>query len=131
MDRFELSHSNESIIRKTQDTPNSDRPVVTLCGSSTQKEDWEEYQRELALKGYCVLAINVYLGRETLNHNEENEVKQLLRELHRQKIRMADIVAIIPKADGSIGSHTTEEVAYAKQLGKQVVYISRLLGRGV
>ena len=102
-------------------------PIVTLCGSSKQKADWEYYQRELALRGYCVLNINVYLALEKENYNEEDEVKQLLRELHRQKIRMADIVAVIPKPDGSIGSHTSEEIEYAKSLGKRVVYVDELM----
>ena len=104
-------------------------PIVTLCGSSKQKSDWEHYQRTLALKGYCVLNINIYLGLEKEDYNREDELKELLRQLHRQKIRMADIVAIIPKRDGRVGSHTLEEIKYAEDLGKEVFFVDRLLVR--
>lgn len=100
-----------------------DYPIVTLCGSSTQKEDWEHWQKTLALQGNCVLAINIYLGREREDYNEENDVKRLLKKLHRQKIRMADKVVFICKPDNTLGKHTTEELEYAKSLGKQISYV--------
>lgn len=98
-------------------------PIVTLCGSSTQKEDWEYWQKKLALDGNVVLAINIYLGLENKNYNEENDIKQLLKELHRQKIRMADRVVFITKPDNTLGKHATEELEYAKELGKPITYV--------
>jgi len=69
------------------------------------------------------LAINIYLGLENKNYNEENEIKRLLKDLHRQKIRMADRVVFISKPDGTLGKHTTEEFEYAKELGKPITYV--------
>ena len=99
---------------------------MTLCGSSTQKEDWEHWQKKFALDGNVVLAINIYLGLENKNYNEENDTKQLLKELHRQKIRMADKVVFICKPDNTLGKHTTEELEYAKELGKPISYVNSL-----
>lgn len=98
-------------------------PIVTLCGSSTQKTDWEHWQREFALKGNVVLAINIYLGLEKPDYNVEDETKNLLRDLHRQKISMADRVCFILKPNGSLGKHTNEELEYAKKLNKPVTYV--------
>jgi len=102
-------------------------PIVTLCGSSTQKEDWERYQKQLTMKGYCVLTINIYLGREVKNHNKETPLKQLLKQIHRQKIRMADIIAFIPKPNGELGRHTLEELTYAKLHTKPIIHVETLL----
>lgn len=98
-------------------------PIITLCGSSTQKEDWEHWQKTLALQGNCVLAINYYFGIESKDYNEENATKQLLQELHKQKIRMASEVVFILKPDNTLGEHTIKELEYAKSLGKKISYV--------
>jgi hypothetical protein len=102
-------------------------PIVCLCGSSKQKEDWERCAHDLALKGYCVLNINVYLGLEKADYNKEDKLKKRLMAIHRQKIRMSDIVAVIRKRDGDIGDHTAREIVYAKKLGKRVIFVEYLL----
>ena len=101
-------------------------PVITICGSSKQKADWEYYQKKLALEGNVVLAINIYLGLEATNYNDDNEVKRLLMELHRQKIRMADKVCFIRKPDGTLGDHTTTEYDYAVELKKPILFVDSL-----
>lgn len=98
-------------------------PIICLCGSSTQKQDWEYWQKQLTLEGNCVLAINIYYGLEVKNYNEETETKRLLGEIHKQKIRMSDKVIFIEKPDGTLGEHTSEELEYAQSLGKKIAYV--------
>lgn len=97
--------------------------VVTICGSSKQRADWEFYQKKLALEGNVVLAINIYLGLEDKGYNDDTKTKRLLMELHRQKIRMADNVCFILKPDGSLGDHTRSEWEYAKSKGKGIFFV--------
>jgi len=101
-------------------------PVITICGSSKQKADWEHYQKKLALEGNVVLAINIYLGLEAKDYNDDTETKRLLMELHRQKIRMADKVCFIRKPDGTLGDHTTTERDYAIELKKFIFSVPSL-----
>lgn len=101
-------------------------PVITLCGSSKQKADWEFYQKKFALDGNVVLAINIYLGLEDTNYNDDTETKRLLMELHQQKIRMADEVVFIRKPSGALGDHTTSEYKYATKLKKRCVFVNSL-----
>lgn len=93
-------------------------PILTICGCSKQREDWEYYQKQYALEGYVVLAINIYLGLEDKGYNNDTEKKRLFMELHRQKIRMADKICFILKPDGTLGDHTQSEMEYVRELGK-------------
>ena len=100
----------------------NDHHIITLCGSSRQKEDWEFYRRKLALEGNVVLAIDVYIGLETAYYNDDTTTKRLLMSLHRQKIRMAQEICFIRKPNGQLGKHTTSELIYAKKLKKQITF---------
>ena len=101
-------------------------PIVTLCGSSKQKDDFMYWQRELALRGYVVIPINVFLGLEKTDYNVEDETKKMLCDIHFQKIRMADKVCFIRKPDCSIGEHTQREIEYSKKLGKQIMFVNSI-----
>jgi len=103
-------------------------PIITLCGSSKQKADYEHWHKTLTLQGNCVLGISIYYGVENPNYNEENDTKKLLEAIHRQKIRMADEVVFIMKPDGTLGKHSTEELEYAKSLGKEIRYVYSVVG---
>lgn len=102
---------------------NKTYPIVTLCGSSKQKEDWAYWQAKFALDGNVVLAINIYMADSVPNYNDDTELKRLLCELHHQKIRMADKVVFICKPDTTLGDHTSEELEYARSLGKPCTFV--------
>jgi len=106
---------SEKIIRK--------HLVLTLCGSSTQKDDFEKYADKFTRDGYCVFSINVFFGLETENYNEDTELKKLLMSIHRQKIRMADVVYFIRKPDGTLGDHAKTELEYANKHSKKIFFI--------
>lgn len=96
--------------------------VVTLCGSTKFKAEFEKAMKELTLKGYIVLTCGLF-GHADGEYQDTitPEVKTMLDELHKRKIDLSDEIYVINK-DGYIGESTQSEIEYAKQTGKKVVY---------
>ena len=93
--------------------------VITLCGSTRFKDDFERVNRELTLLGNIVISVGAF-GHAGDTFTEEQKV--MLDDIHKRKIDMADAIYVINK-DGYIGSSTRSEIEYAKQHGKQVIYM--------
>ena len=95
--------------------------VITLCGSTKFKEQFLEVQKQLTLKGYIVISVGLF------GHSGDNEVwkpgtKEMLDDMHKRKIDMADEIFVI-NVGGYIGESTKSEIAYAKEIGKKVNYL--------
>ena len=93
--------------------------VITLCGSTKFKEDFERVNRELTLAGNIVISVGCF------GHNGDvfsDEQKIMLDDIHKRKIDMADAIYVINK-DGYIGSSTKSEIQYALRTGKQIIYM--------
>lgn len=95
--------------------------VITLCGSTRFKEQFLEMQKLLTLKGNIVISVGLF------GHSGDNEVwlkdtKQMLDDMHRRKIDMADEIFVI-NVNGYIGSSTKSEIEYALKTGKKVSYL--------
>lgn len=95
--------------------------VVTLCGSTKFKDEFYRVQKELTLKGCIVISVGFFAS------SEDNEVwtegtKEMLDDMHKRKIDMADTIFVINK-NGYIGESTKSEIAYAKEHGKTVAYL--------
>jgi len=95
--------------------------VVTLCGSTKFKDEFIQIQKELTLQGNIVISVGLF------GHSGDNEVwsegtKEMLDDMHKRKIDMADEIFIINK-DGYIGSSTQSEICYALNTGKKVNYM--------
>ena len=93
--------------------------VITLCGSTKFKEDFERVNRELTLLGNIVISVGCF-GHSGDSFNEEQKV--MLDDIHKRKIDMSDAIYVINR-DGYIGSSTKSEIEYAKQHGKQIIYM--------
>ena len=93
--------------------------VITLCGSTRFKEDFERVNRELTLLGNIVISVGCF-GHSGDSFNEEQKV--MLDDIHKRKIDMADAIYVINK-DGYIGSSTRSEIEYALKRGKQVIFM--------
>jgi hypothetical protein len=91
--------------------------VITLCGSTRFKEDFERVNRELTLLGNIVISVGCF-GHMGDTFTEEQKV--MLDDIHKRKIDMADAIYVINK-DGYIGSSTRSEIQYAIAHGKQVI----------
>ena len=95
--------------------------VITLCGSTRFKEQFLETQKLLTLKGNIVISVGLF------GHSGDDEVwtegtKQMLDDMHKRKIDMADEIFVI-NVNGYIGSSTKSEIEYALKTGKKVNYL--------
>lgn len=98
-------------------------PVITLCGSTRFKEQYLEAQKRLTLEGNIVISVGLF------GHCGDNEVwtegtKEMLDDMHKRKIDMADSIYVI-NPGGYIGSSTRSEIEYALTHGKKVVYLEQ------
>lgn len=96
-------------------------PVITLCGSTRFKEQFLEAQKRLTLEGNIVISVGLF------GHSGDDEVwtegtKEMLDDMHKRKIDMADSIYVI-NVGGYIGSSTRSEIEYAKANGKEVRYM--------
>ena len=91
--------------------------VITLCGSTRFKEDFERVNRELTLAGNIVISVGCF-GHSGDVFSDEQKI--MLDDIHKRKIDMADAIYVINK-DGYIGDSTRSEIKYAIAHGKQVI----------
>ena len=95
--------------------------VITLCGSTRFKDEFIETQKRLSLQGNIVISVGLF------GHSGDKEVwldgvKEMLDDMHKRKIDMADSIYVI-NVGGYIGSSTRSEIEYAIAHGKTVEYL--------
>ena len=102
--------------------------VVTLCGSTRFKDQFMEAQKRLTLEDNIVISVGLF------GHSGDNEVwedmdegtltktKEMLDDMHKRKIDMADEIFVI-NVGGYIGDSTRSEIDYALKHGKIVRYL--------
>ncbi|MDE7405559.1 MAG: hypothetical protein K2M89_01630 [Clostridiales bacterium] len=96
-------------------------PVITLCGSTRFKDEFITAQKRLTLEGNIVISVGLF-GHSGDDEVFTDNVKQMLDDMHKRKIDMADEIFVINK-NGYIGSSTKSEIEYAKATGKKVRYL--------
>ena len=100
-------------------------PVITLCGSTRFKEEFMEMQKKLTLAGNIVISVGLFghAGDEEVWENMDEgtltRTKEMLDDMHKRKIDMADEIFVINK-NGYIGDSTRSEIAYALEHGTKV-----------
>lgn len=94
--------------------------IVTLCGSTKFKKEYENIAKDLALQGHTVLSVNMFGHADNIELTAEQ--KLILDNEHKQKINISDAIFVINK-DGYIGESTFSEIDWAQRLGKQVYYL--------
>ena len=104
--------------------------VITLCGSTKFKDEFLREQKRLTLEGNIVISVGLF------GHSGDNEVwenksdgeltktKEMLDDMHKRKIDMADEIFVINK-NGYIGSSTKSEIEYAIKTNKKVNYMEQ------
>lgn len=95
--------------------------VITLCGSTRFKDQFIEAQKRLTLEGNIVISVGLF------GHSGDSEVwsegtKEMLDDMHKRKIEMADEIFVI-NVGGYIGSSTKSEIEFARRIGKTVRYL--------
>ncbi len=98
--------------------------VITLCGSTRFKDAFMDAQKRLTLEGNIVISVGMF------GHSGDSEVwrsstKEMLDDMHKRKIDMADEIFVI-NVGGYIGLSTRSEIEYAHSTGKPVRYLEEL-----
>lgn len=102
--------------------------VITLCGSTRFKDEFLKVQKDLTLKGNIVISVGLFGHSgdsevwENMNEGSLTKTKEMLDDMHKRKIDMADEIFVI-NVNGYIGESTKSEIEYAKSLGKKVNYL--------
>jgi len=98
--------------------------VITLCGSTKFKDAFIKVQKDLTLKGNIVISVGLF------GHSGDDEVwtegtKEMLDDMHKRKIDMADEIFVI-NVGGYIGESTRNEIEYARRNGKVIRYLESI-----
>lgn len=104
--------------------------IITLCGSTKSKDEFLKAQKDLTLKGNIVISVGLF------GHSGDNEVwesmdegtltktKEMLDDMHKRKIDMADEIFVI-NVGGYIGESTKSEIEYARKMAKKINYLEQ------
>ncbi len=98
--------------------------VITLCGSTKFKDEFLKEQKRLTLEGNIVISVGLF-GHSGDDEVWNDNIKEMLDDMHKRKIDMADEIFVINKG-GYIGSSTKSEIEYAKKTGKLVHYLEEV-----
>ena len=103
--------------------------VITLCGSTRFKDEFMRIQKKLSLEGNIVISVGLF------GHSGDNEVwdlnkKEMLDDMHKSKIDMADEIFVI-NVGGYIGASTQNEIEYAKSQEKPIRYLEEDTFKGL
>ncbi len=102
--------------------------VITLCGSTRFKDQFMEAQKRLTLEGNIVISVGLFGHSgdaevwENMDEGTLTKTKEMLDDMHKRKIDMADEIFVI-NVGGYIGSSTSSEIEYAEAHGKKVNYM--------
>ena len=102
--------------------------VITLCGSTRFKDEFMEVQKRLTLEENIVISVGLFGHSgddevwENMDEGTLTKTKEMLDDMHKRKIDMADEIFVI-NVGGYIGSSTRSEIAYAEATGKTVRYL--------
>lgn len=94
--------------------------IITLCGSTRFKEEYEEVGKALALQGHTVLSVNLFAHADNIELTAEQKIR--LDNAHKQKISISDAIYVINK-NKYIGESTYGEIDWAERLGKQIFFL--------
>lgn len=98
--------------------------IITLCGSTRFKEQFLETQKRLTLEGCIVISVGLF-GHAGDGEVWKPGVKEMLDDMHKRKIDLADEIFVI-NVGGYIGESTKSEIAYAQETGKKVNYLEHI-----
>ena len=101
--------------------------IICLCGSTRFTyemliKQWELTKQRYIVVSWCALPDDYYAGEDKSHIGDIEGVKEIVDEVHLRKIDLCDRVFVINKG-GYIGESTTNEINYAKSIGKPVEYM--------
>lgn len=96
--------------------------IITLCGSTKFKKQFEEANAYLTLMGNIVISLGFFEQSEGFEITQEQA--ELFQKIHYEKINLSDEIFVID-VEGYIGNSTRNEINYAIEKGKTVRYYSQ------
>ena len=108
-----------------------DYKIITLCGSTKFKNEFLKVQKDLTLQGNIVISVGLFGHSgdtevwENMDEGTRTKTKEMLDDMHKRKIDMADEIFVI-NVGGYIGESTKSEIEYAKVLNKSINYLEPL-----
>jgi len=96
--------------------------IITLCGSTKFKAQFEQANAYLTLQGNIVMSVAFFEQSEGYEITEQQA--ELLGEIHFKKIDLSDEIFVID-VGGYIGDSTKKEIDYAQKKGKTIRFYSR------
>lgn len=107
--------------------PNGFPKIICLCGSTRFTTEmlilqWQLTKRGAIVLSWCALPDSYFKGPHV---GETEGVKELVDEVHKRKIDLADEVCVL-NVGGYIGQSTRSEIDYAIQTGKPVDYLEEI-----
>lgn len=102
--------------------------VVTLCGSTRFRREFEEANKRLTLAGNIVISVGLFGHSgdeevwEGMDEDTLTQTKLMLDDMHKRKVDMADEIFVV-NVGGYVGASTRSEIAYARAHHKAVRYL--------
>lgn len=98
--------------------------IICLIGSTNKKfkDDWLLAETIFTLSGFIVLTANVKkyeFDGTIVNWKDIEDFRDILEEVHFEKIRMADVVVLVHR--DAVGESTKQEIEYCKKLNKPLL----------
>jgi hypothetical protein len=95
--------------------------IITLCGSTKFRDEFIAEQKRLTLEGNIVISVGLF-GHSGDNEVWSESIKEMLDDMHKRKIDLADEIFVI-NVGGYIGASTKSEIEYALKTGKTIKYL--------
>ena len=101
--------------------------VICLCGSTRFTAEMLVIQWELTKQGnvvlsWCALPDSYFDGEDKTHIGDQEGVKEIVDEVHKRKIDLADEVLVL-NINGYIGESTRSEIEYAEAHKKPLRYL--------
>ena len=97
--------------------------IITVCGSYKFEKEMTEITEKMALEGNCMITPIDLTKPNKEAYTEEQAL--MLDRMHKEKIKLADAILVV-NVNGYIGNSTKNEIEYAKNNGKKVIYHEKI-----
>ena len=94
--------------------------IVTLCGSTKFKKEFEYANSNLTFNNIIVLQPGCFAHYDNIEISSDQKIK--LDILHKEKILMSNCILVI-NVNNYIGDSTRSEIEYAKSINKPIFYL--------
>jgi len=95
--------------------------VITLCGSTKFKKEFEHINLLLTLMGKVVMTVSSFGHADKIEWTKDQ--KAVLDSVHKRKIDHSEAIFVVD-VNGYIGSSTRSEIEHAENLGLPIYYLS-------